>query len=157
MSADIGPAAALRRRHPGNRGRSAGNARAGSVSHQSGGFAAHAPRGVQGWWLNRAAERLMARRISPRMGKPATLRRFYSCRGVIRTETCVKNLSPVRRSAEPFSNDAVKTKLKPSEAGSIWRGGAAQRVSFRMNAEANDAKLAPTTTADTTAELGCGG
>ena len=48
-----------------------------------------------------------------------------------------------------------KTKSKPSAAGSIWRGGAAQRVSFRMNAEANDAKLAPTTTADTTAELGC--
>ena len=50
-----------------------------------------------------------------------------------------------------------KTKLKPSAAGSIWRGGAAQRVSFRTNAEANDAKIAPTTTADTTAELGCGG
>ena len=48
-----------------------------------------------------------------------------------------------------------KTKSKPSEAGSIWRGGAAQRVSFRTNAEANDAKLAPTT-ADTTTELGCG-
>ena len=28
-------------------------------------------------------------------------------------------------------------------------------MSFRMNAEANDTKLAPTTTADTTAELGC--
>lgn len=88
------------------------------------------PGGVQDWWLNRAAERLMARRISPRMGKPATLRRFYSCCGVIRTETCVKNLSPVRRSAEPFSNDAVKTKLKPSEAGSTWRGGARECAEF---------------------------
>ncbi len=40
-----------------------------------------------------------------------------------------------------------KTKSKPSEAGSIWRGAAAQRVSFRACAEANDAQLAATTDA----------
>ena len=49
-----------------------------------------------------------------------------------------------------------KTQSKPSTAGSIWRGGTVEWTSFRIYAETNDTKLAPTTAADTTAELGCG-
>lgn len=36
------------------------------------------------------------------------------------------------------------TKSKPSKAGSIWRGGAAQRASFHACVKANDVELAPT-------------
>ena len=49
-----------------------------------------------------------------------------------------------------------KTQSKPSTAGSIWRGGTVEWTSFRIYAETNDTKLAPTTAADTTAKLGCG-
>ena len=59
---------------------------------------------------------------------------------------------------ERCSQSLSKTKSQPSETVVIWRGEAAERVSFRACAEAKDAQLAsPTATAaDTAAELGCG-
>ena len=58
--------------------------------------------------------------------RPA-LRRFSSCRGVIRTKACAENLSPVRRSAEAEAlsrrEQRTKTEAEPkAQGGPLWAG-----------------------------------